>query len=74
MNNEPVAWLYERPNGASKLSFVKEKMLWEDVLESPLYTHPVKELTDEEIVGIRMTTEGDIKAFARAILRKAQEK
>ena len=31
-------------------------------------------LTDEEIVGIRMTTEGDIKAFARAILRKAQEK
>jgi hypothetical protein len=34
----------------------------------------LKELTDEEIVGIRMTTEGDIKAFARAILRKAQEK
>ena len=31
-------------------------------------------LTDEEIVGIRMTTEGDIKAFARAILLKAQEK
>jgi hypothetical protein len=34
----------------------------------------IKDLTDEEIVGIRMTTEGDIKAFARAILRKAQEK
>jgi len=33
-----------------------------------------RELTDEEIIGIRMTTEGDIKAFARAILRKAQEK
>jgi hypothetical protein len=32
-----------------------------------------RDLTDEEIVGIRMTTEGDIKAFARAILRKAQE-
>jgi len=40
MNNEPVAWLYERPNGASKLSFVKEKMLWEDMTEIPLYTHP----------------------------------
>ena len=43
MNNEPVAWMYEKPNGASKLSFVKEKMLWEDMTETPLYTHPVKE-------------------------------
>jgi hypothetical protein len=41
--NEPVAWMYEKPNGASKLSFVKEKMLWEDMTETPLYTHPVKE-------------------------------
>ena len=45
--NEPVAWMYEKSNGASKLSFVKEKMLWEDMLEIPLYIHPVKELTDE---------------------------
>ena len=36
--NEPVAWMYEKPNGASKLSFVKEKMLWEDMTETPLYT------------------------------------
>ena len=50
MNNEPVAWMYEKSNGASKLSFVKEKMLWEDMTETPLYTHPVKELTDEEIL------------------------
>ena len=41
--NEPVAWMYEKSNGASKLSFVKEKMLWEDMTETPLYTHPVKE-------------------------------
>jgi len=47
MNNEPVAWMYERPNGASKLSFVKEKMLWEDMTEIPLYTHPAKTLTDK---------------------------
>ena len=45
-DNEPVAWMYEKPNGASKLSFVKEKMLWEDMTETPLYTHPVKKLTD----------------------------
>ena len=49
------------------------------------YTHPVKELTDEEIWGLHqehidevtcghsMKTVGFIK-FARAILRKAQEK
>ena len=48
--SEPVAWMYEKSNGASKLSFVKEKMLWEDMTETPLYTHPVKELTDEEIL------------------------
>ena len=79
MNNEPVAWMYEKPNGASKLSFVKEKMLWEDMTETPLYTHPVKELTDEEIEGIaRANVDGhssmeQLKWFARAILRKAQE-
>jgi hypothetical protein len=80
MNNEPVAWMYEKPNGASKLSFVKEKMLWEDMTEIPLYTHPVKELTDEEIDNISdeiphyIDTYMGRRMFARAILRKAQEK
>ena len=79
--NEPVAWMYEKPNGASKLSFVKEKMLWEDMTETPLYTHPVKELTDEEIRHIQAIChlknvgyDNFIMRFARAILRKAQEK
>ena len=76
--NEPIAWMYEKSNGASKLSFVKEKMLWEDMLEIPLYTHPA-ELTDEEIALIwdefsALQSPKDIKDFARAILRKAQEK
>jgi hypothetical protein len=81
MNNEPVAWMYEKPNGASKLSFVKEKMLWEDMTETPLYAHPVKTLTDEEILRIADSivindrTLGNFSIdFARAILRKAQEK
>ena len=50
----------------------------------PLYTHPVKELTDEEIVNT-FTYEYGMSdyysdthqwaiEFARAILRKAQEK
>ena len=75
---EPVAWMYEKPNGASKLSFVKEKMIWEDMTETPLYTHPAKTLTDEEILQFRdkvpYSLGSDLIEFARAILRKAQEK
>jgi len=46
----------------------------------PLYTHPVKELTDEEIrILINEVPDynidiHDLMEFARAILRKAQEK
>ena len=50
----------------------------------PLYTHPVKELTDEEIIDIYRQIGGnkewaiggmnDAIPFAKAILRKAQEK
>jgi hypothetical protein len=76
MNNEPVAWMYEKPNGASKLSFVKEKMLWEDMTETPLYTHPVKELTmtDDEAMDLWNEQSSHPVDFARAILRKAQDK
>jgi hypothetical protein len=39
------------------------------------YTHPVKELTDEEIMELSyMTSDNDPIAFVRAILRKASEK
>ena len=79
--NEPVAWMYEKSNGASKLSFVKEKMLWEDMTETPLYTHPVKEqLTDEEVIKVYedmlgvASAKGSAIDFAREVLRKAQEK
>jgi hypothetical protein len=71
MNNEPVAWMnrlgrleYEQGNG----------------FEIPLYTHPAKTLTDEEIIEVwnvledTHSAENDAKVFARAILRKAQEK
>jgi hypothetical protein len=44
----------------------------------PLYTHPVKELTDDEIVNIGTEflapKDCDIYTFARAILRKASAK
>ena len=45
----------------------------------PLYTHPMRELTDGEILNIYLEqTNGnkdlDILEFARAILKKASEK
>jgi len=58
----------------TKFSPVK---VWED--DIPLYTHPAKTLTDEEITYLAKRFEGvwsgevDYKGFARAILKKAQE-
>ena len=44
--------------------WMEQKLTSEDMDKLPKV---VKPLTDEEIEGIRMTTHGDIKAFARAI-------
>ena len=71
MSNKPVAWMDD-------CSFFTEQPDDMDGV-TPLYTHPVKELTDEEIVYLAKRFEGvwnveiDYKGFARAILRKAQE-
>ena len=77
MNNEPVAIVNTN---------CENNIQWYD--DNPkqhngyfLYTHPVKDLTDEEILFIAdkvdIPDEPDTKDlidFARAILRKAQEK
>ena len=80
--NEPVAWMYERPNGSAKLTFVREPMAGTVVTETPLYTYSAKiltPLTDEEILKEWTWKYSDcfedfLLQFARAILRKAQEK
>jgi len=76
MNNEPVAWMdYLEHSDVYDLNVSGRGI--------PLYTHPVKELTDEEIAEIAMQCSdmdgyghSQLKEyeFARAILRKAQEK
>ena len=72
MNNEPVAWTDGKGNYFDKNSFFPV----DDLI--PLYTHPVKELTDDEIVDIGTEflapKDCDIYTFARAILRKTQNK
>ena len=71
MNNEPVAWM---SNGKE---FYVQKNYCPDFI--PLYTHPA-ELTDEEIIAVGNAVVNHIDSnegwieFARAILRKAQEK
>ena len=69
MNNVPLAWIEAYNQG------------YNDCLAKFVDTHPVKELTDEEILFIadevNIPDAPDIKDlidFARAILRKAQEK
>jgi len=76
MNNEPVAW---RNLCVSNIGEDSEWVYNEIGQGEPLYTHPVKELTDEEIKDFLATfpiifTVDDLCTFARAILRKAQEK
>jgi hypothetical protein len=76
--NEPVAWMNIHGQ-------FNKKETW--LFPIPLYTHPVKELTDEEIYkianeieaiqpqhGLRLSNDLNVMDFARAILRKAQEK
>jgi hypothetical protein len=66
MNNEPVVWTACLDCG---------KRVTGDSIHT--CSPQLKELTDEEIVNLYKETEADnggIREFARAILRKAQEK
>ena len=88
MNNEPVAWIARGDN--TSVFFDLDCALSIDDSPTPLYTHPAKTLTDEEIEEVFRTVEQDFALteskksdggwrnfpveLGRAILRKAQEK
>ena len=78
--NEPVAWMLadKKAEHIRSIMAVQHDFVPEGCVEIPLYTHPVKELTDEEINEIvwqqnLLLGNDDLRKFARAILRKAQE-
>jgi len=86
MNNEPVAYINVEER---KLEWAKPTTWHTPTIAQmekiPLYTHPAKTLTDDEIEEFAYAFElwqlnnpdkalEGIKDFARAILRKAQEK
>ena len=80
MNNKPVAWTDGRGNYFDKNSFFPV----DDLI--PLYIHPAKTLTDEEIAKIVKDNDfywdeyggfvdsKELLKVAREILKKAQEK
>ena len=78
MNNKPVAWMAGVEGGTMYTNYEYPNAI-------PLYTHPVKELTDEEInqcwaeshedgIAIQQGFTTQQHYFANLILRKAQEK
>jgi hypothetical protein len=86
MKNEPVAWMMKSndPDYVSDYIMFKTPERKDKISHQaiPLYTHPAKTLTDEEIMDCIEDKTGysfnacdeDLLDFARAILRKAQEK
>jgi hypothetical protein len=81
MKNKPVAWINLdrfKDEALYLADCVSENEVDNMGITTPLYTHPVKELTDEEILQFQdkvpYTLGSDLIEFARAILRKAQEK
>jgi hypothetical protein len=83
MNNEPVAWMEYIQGEEWEVWFVEPTDLPKGHTYKPLYTHPVKELTDEEIMELwypldlhdeAWVEDSVLVNFARAILRKAKEK
>ena len=72
-NNEPVAFMHKTISSWVS-TFIYPETKPDEWL--PLYTHPVKELTDEEILLLSKqipldADTHDLLLFARAIIRKA---
>jgi len=80
MNNEPVAWINKVTfQYLTELGYSAKVYPKKSDGDIPLYTHPVKELTDGQIMQVwwdanDITDDDTVIEFARAILRKAQEK
>ena len=69
MNNEPVAWMSQGGDVSRSADYFVE-MGFTDLI--PLYTHPVKELTDEEILQFQdkvpYTLGSDLIEFALSLI------
>ena len=75
MNNKPVAWMVKAPDGEYLVFKQSEHPVIADCTYIPLYNHPAKTLTDEEIEEVFYSLEvgHSLNDFAKAILKKASE-
>jgi hypothetical protein len=75
MSNQPYAWI--NVNNEYTIIFDDAFSIAYPDAWMPLYSHPTKELTNEEISDIRdqffAPKDCNIYTFARALLKKAQE-
>ena len=82
MKNKPVAWIsvLAMDKIGQKFTDVRISLTKTDVADIPLYTHPAKTLTDEEIIktmvqfDVYSADDQCLIEAGREILRKAQEK
>lgn len=80
MKNEPVAWSYIKDGEFWDAIHPDEHAQEEGSYTIPLYTHPVKELTDEEIIStmvqfdVYSSDDHCLIEAGRAIMKRAQEK
>jgi ActR/RegA family two-component response regulator len=76
--SKPVAWISQDVLDADHIIKAVVRREQDEQHTIPLYTHPVKELTDEEIQEVAQALIDDCSYcalhFARAILRKVQKK
>ena len=82
VKGKPVAWGMPDANGnivdtITELDRVGDMTKWAEQYSTPLYTHPQRELSDEEIKSMWQQYcgyPGGIFDFARAVLEKARTK
>ena len=70
MNNEPVAWMFEK-DGAYMCIKHDNRVNYDGGI--PLYTHPVKELTDEEINVVAILQDAEIVPVEHEIWKTSEE-
>ena len=70
MNNEPVAWMYNYENFPDSFVVCRARKSDQDI---PLYTHPVKELTDEEINVVAILQDAEIVPVGHEIWKTGEE-
>jgi len=69
MNNEPVAWM----NPKTLECGYGGEIDWEDTGCIPLYTHPAKTLTDEEINVVAILQDAEIVPVGHEIWKTSEE-